>query len=91
MWRKVVPVQLQWVLEGFDPATEKLMQEHPLPRVDVDSIRRILNAPDDIPIEPFDFEVADINAARALAEFADAVVTIDPTHIYQLGCYRAEP
>lgn len=89
--RKVAPMQLQWILEGFHPETEELVQEYPLPRVDADAIRRILNVPVDIPIEPFSFDVPDANAAHALAKFADENATIDPAINYQLGCYRAEP
>ncbi|OBB97559.1 hypothetical protein A5779_14745 [Mycolicibacterium peregrinum] len=85
------PMQLQWVLEGFHPETEELVQEYPLPRVDADAIRRILNVPNGIPIEPFSFDVPDAGAAHALAEFTDVPVTIEPAINYQLGCYRAEP
>ncbi|MGW4097717.1 MULTISPECIES: DUF7683 domain-containing protein [unclassified Mycobacterium] len=78
---------LQWVLEGFHPDTEQLVHDYPLPRLTPAAIRQILNVPEDIPIEPFSFDIPDDRSLHALAEFAGAPVTLDPTFTYQLGCY----
>lgn len=78
---------LQWALEGFHPHTEELVHDYPLPRLTAAAIRQILNVPEDIPIEPFCFEIPDDRALHALSEFAGAPVTIDSTFTYQLGCY----
>lgn len=80
-------MKLHWVLEGFHPDTEELVHEYPLPRLTAAAIRQILNVPDDIPIEPFDFDIPDDIALSALAEFAAAPVILDPTFTYQLGCF----
>lgn len=64
------------------------MQETHLPRLTVAAIRAILNVDDAIPVEPFDFDIPNLEAARALAAYADAPVAIDEALIYQLGCYE---
>lgn len=80
---------LSWWLQGFDRTTERLVQETHLPRLTVAEIRAILNVDDDIPVEPFDFDVPNLDAVRALAAYADEPAAIDETLIYQLGCYEA--
>ncbi|MFL0243258.1 hypothetical protein [Mycobacterium sp. SMC-17] len=65
--------------------TDKLVQEVPLPRADTHVIRRQLHINDDLPIEPFDFDVATVATARNLAAFSDQPVTINPRLVYQLA------
>ncbi|MUM04565.1 hypothetical protein B5P44_07190 [Mycobacterium sp. CBMA 213] len=76
-----------WYLQGFDRTTEALVQEVPLPWADAGVIRRELNIDDDLPVEPFDFDVATIAAARNLATFSDESVNVDPRLVYQLAFY----
>lgn len=76
-----------WYLQGFDRATEALVQEVALSRADADVVRRELNVDDDLPVEPFDFDVATVAAARHLATFSDEPVDIDPSLLYQLAFY----
>lgn len=80
---------LSWWLQGFDRTTERLVQETHLTRLTVAAIRTILDVDDDIPVEPFDFDIPNLDAARALAAYADEPVAIDEALIYQLGCYEA--
>jgi hypothetical protein len=54
----------------------------------VAAIREILRVDDDIPVEPFDFDVPNLDAVRSLAEYADQPIAIDEALIYQLGCYE---
>ncbi|WP_131830873.1 DUF7683 domain-containing protein [Mycobacteroides abscessus] len=79
-----------WCLQGFDRATEALVQEIALARADANIIRRELNIDDDLPVEPFDFDVATIAAARKLAAYGDEGVDVDPRLLYQLAFY-ADP
>jgi len=50
--------------------------------------RTILDVDDDVPVEPFDFDIPNLDAARALAAYAGEPVAIDEALIYQLGCYE---
>lgn len=79
-----------WYLQGFDPTTDTLVQEVPLPRADTHVIRRELNINDDLPIEPFDFDVASVATAKNLAAFSDEPVQIDRRLVYQLA-FNAGP
>lgn len=76
-----------WYLQGFDPRTEKLVQEARLPRLGPDAIRRVLDVYDGLPIEPFDFDIPTADTAQELATFSDAPVIIDPDLWYQLAFY----
>lgn len=64
------------------------MEETHLPRLTVAAIRAILNVDGDVPVEPFDFDIPNLDAARALAAYADEPVATDEALIYQLGCYE---
>jgi len=79
---------LSWWLQGFDRTTERLVQETHLPRLTAAAIRTILNVDDDVPVESFDFDIPKLDAARALAAYADEPVATDEALIYQLGCYE---
>jgi len=79
---------LTWWLQGFDRTTERLVQETHLTRLTVAAIREILRVDDDIPVEPFDFDIPNLDAVRSLAEYADQPIAIDEALIYQLGCYE---
>ena len=74
-----------WYLQGFDRTTEALVHEVALRWADADIIRRELHIDDDLPIEPFDFDVPTVAAARNLATFSDEHVDVDPRLVYQLG------
>ncbi|GAA2401163.1 hypothetical protein GCM10009856_06870 [Mycolicibacterium llatzerense] len=79
-----------WYLQGFDRTTDELVQEVALPRADSDAIRRALNIDDDLPVEPFDFDVATVSSARNLATYSDEAVDVDPRLLYQLAYYADE-
>lgn len=76
-----------WYLQGFDRASDVLVQEVALPRADAGVIRRELHVDDDLPVKPFDFDVATIAVARNLDTFADEEVEVDPGLLYQLAFY----
>ncbi len=76
-----------WYLQGFDRTTEALVQEVALSRADTAVIRRELSIDDDLPVEPFDFDVATLAAARNLATYSDDEVVVDPRLLYQLAFY----
>jgi hypothetical protein len=76
-----------WYLEGFDRETELLVWEHPLQNLDAGTIRRVLKVYDDLPIEPFDFDVPSVDAAYELALYSAKPIEIDESLEYQLGFY----
>jgi hypothetical protein len=76
-----------WYLEGFDRETEWLVREHPLPNLDAGTIRRVLKVYDDLPIEPFAFDIPTWEALYELAKYGDEPIEIDESLHYGLGSY----
>ncbi len=76
-----------WYLQGFDRKTEELVQENRLSRVDGATIRRVLKIDDDLPIEPFGFDIPTTELAREFAALSDKPAVVDPELWYQLGFY----
>lgn len=76
-----------WYIQGFDRRTDELAQEAPLTQINSDAIRRVLDVYDDLPVEPFDFDVPTPDKARELATFSDTPLAIDPDRWYQLAFY----
>ena len=76
-----------WCLQGFDRRSEQLVQEMGLVRIGVADIRRILNIRDDLPVEPFGFDILSPEVAQQFAEFSGEPIVVDPDLWYQLGFY----
>jgi hypothetical protein len=76
-----------WYLQGFDRRTEELVKENRLSSVDTATIRRLLKIDDDLPIEPFGFDIPTTELAREFAAFSDTPVVVNPELWYQLGFY----
>lgn len=76
-----------WHLEGFDRETEELVQEPRLPKLDASTIRRVLKVYDDLPIEPFTFEIPNREALYELAKYGDEPIKIDESLQYFLAFY----
>ena len=66
------------------------MHEYRLTRLNEPAIRAILNVDDDIPVEPFDFDIPTVEAVRAFIPYADEPIALDETLLYQLGCYAPD-
>jgi hypothetical protein len=79
-----------WYLEGFDLKTRQLVREHPLQKLDVGTIRRVLKVYDDYPIEPFDFLIPNLEALYELAEYSDEYIDIDESLQYDLAFHAWE-
>ena len=76
-----------WYLEGFDRKTEWRVRKHALQNLDAPTIRRVLNVYDDLPIEPFAFDIPTRDALYELAKYSSEPIEIDESLWYQLGFY----
>ncbi len=76
-----------WYIEEFDRSSETLIREHPLPALRDPDVRRILNVHDDLPIEPFGFDIPDSKTLEELSTFGQATIRFDASITYQLGFY----
>ncbi|MUM19965.1 hypothetical protein FZI91_00255 [Mycobacterium sp. CBMA271] len=81
-----------WYIEEFDRTTEQLVAEYLIRGLEADTLRRILKVDDDLPMEPFDFEMPGREVFDELVRHVDppAPVYNPAGRIYNIGYAQEE-
>jgi len=77
-----------WCIEGY--RDKELEEEIDLPRLGVEDVRRILDVQDNLPIEPYSFEIGRQDLFSALQKYGDRFAVFDGGLQYFLAYYLDE-